>query len=211
MKKIVLDQYETVIFDFDGVILDSNKVKKNSISYSVEGILNSEKRSTFVDYFVRFNGVPRREKIEKFVSANEVDLVLGRYEEQLQIELYRAKLMPGVKDYIQKVSTLSAVKKIYVLSGGEVDEIKLLLKYHSLDGYFDGVYAAPYRKEQNFEIISPNFPVLFFGDSLVDYRVALQMNLDFVFVYGATNVVNWKLEINKDQIVAAIENFTGEI
>jgi len=211
MKKIVLDQYETVIFDFDGVILDSNKVKKNSIFNSVEGILNSEKRSTFVDYFVRFNGVPRREKIEKFVSANEVDLVLGRYEEQLQIELYRAKLMPGVKDYIQKVSTLSAVKKIYVLSGGEVDEIKLLLKYHSLDGYFDGVYAAPYRKEQNFEIISPNFPVLFFGDSLVDYRVALQMNLDFVFVYGATNVVNWKLEINKDQIVAAIENFTGEI
>ena len=44
--------YKTYIFDFDGVILDSNFIKKNAISKSVTSFIDDIEKITFVEYFI---------------------------------------------------------------------------------------------------------------------------------------------------------------
>ena len=59
IDQIDLNGYKTMIFDFDGVILDSNNVKRDAIKMAVEGVLDQRQTTEFVGYFVRYNGVPR--------------------------------------------------------------------------------------------------------------------------------------------------------
>ena len=55
--------------------------------------------------------------------------------------------------------------------------------------------------------MNPTPPSLFLGDSLVDYEVARMFSLDFVFVYGASNVSEWKSKIDQKEVVACVQNF----
>ena len=203
-----IDCYGTIIFDFDGVILDSNNVKKDAIGKAVECALDRGKSEEFVRYFVHHNGVPRREKVEKFVPKELVETVLEQYEVLLDQALFEATLIPGVRDFIEILSKHPKNPPLlYVLSGGEVGEIDRLLEYHDLAQYFDGVYAAPYRKEKNLNRMKLKPPILFFGDSLIDFEVARESCVDFVFVYGASNVLNWREEVDQDDTIAIIEDF----
>jgi len=97
---INLNQYSSVIFDFDGVILDSNFVKKSAIGQAVEGVLSVEKAQEFVDYFVSLNGVPREVKVAKYVPMAQYEYVLNKYEGIIEKELKCAQLIPGVVETI---------------------------------------------------------------------------------------------------------------
>jgi len=205
---IRIKKYKSIIFDFDGVIIDSNNIKKNAIQKAASSVLSDTDLINFVSYFVRYNGVPRGEKIKKFVDDSNVNMVLERYEKILDYELDNAPLISGVKDFIINISSLDdSDTKLYVLSGGEVSEINNLLDRHQIKEYFHEVYAAPNRKEDNLIEMKIDSPTLFFGDSLVDYRVSREFNLDFVFVYGATSVLEWKSQIDQDVLIASIKDF----
>ena len=75
---IKLNKYKSVIFDFDGVILDSNNIKKESIREAAFGILSQQKLNEFVTYFTDNNGIPREGKIAKFIVGNDFNEVLKK-------------------------------------------------------------------------------------------------------------------------------------
>ena len=200
-----LKNYKTIIFDFDGVILDSNSIKKLAIQSSVENILDEVTTKEFVDYFVNLNGVPREQKIAKYLPVAEHNNVLKNYEEILDVNLKDANLICGVKELIQNLYALKI--KLYVLSGGAQIEVINLLKFFGLFNYFDGVFGGPKNKEQNLEHKKNKKPVLYFGDSKVDYAVSKEHHFDFVFVYGASSIKNWQDETKNWDISRIIKNF----
>jgi len=182
---INLDKYESIIFDFDGVILDSNNIKKNAIRESVTGVLSSDKVTDFVNYFISLNGIPRELKIAKFIPKEKYEYVLEKYENILSDALRDAKLIPGVKEYIFAISRLK--KNKIVLSGGTQSEVLESLQNHSLDSFFDNILGGPKTKEENLQSLYLPGPVIYFGDSEVDYSISVKNNFDFVFVYGASS------------------------
>ena len=204
---ICLDSYKSIIFDFDGVIVDSNGIKKRAITDAVTGILSTNDVKSFVNYFTQNNGLPRRLKIDKFIKAEFAEEVLQRYEAILKSSLLHAPLIPGVKEFIQDLSSLSDSAPMYVLSGGEFPEIEKILKYHDLFYYFDGIFASPNNKEQNLALMKLEYPVVFFGDSQIDYHTALNASIDFVFVYGATDWQDWRSTIELDSNVSQLQDF----
>ena len=211
-KDVSIGRYNTIIFDFDGVVLDSNNIKRDAIKEAVNGVLKEKDVGEFVDYFIRYNGIPRRDKVEKFITRSSVEIVLRRYEEHLKVSLFKASLIPGVRDFIKKIIDCGNEDvKLFILSGGEVNEIEQLLEYNDLSGYFDGVYAAPYHKAENLHRMDLIEPVIFFGDSKVDYETACSEGIDFVFVYGATNMKDWKSKIDRKIAISIIEDFTRSI
>ena len=113
--------YNSFIFDFDGVILDSNNIKKAAIREAVQGVLSSKKAEEFVSYFVGLNGIPREEKIATYVPKEKYEFVLNKYEHIIDKELENAKLIPGVKSFIKSLSKLQ--KNMIVLSGGTQTEV----------------------------------------------------------------------------------------
>jgi phosphoglycolate phosphatase-like HAD superfamily hydrolase len=200
-------KYNSFIFDFDGVILDSNNIKKIAIGKAVQGVLSSQKAREFVDYFVSLNGIPREVKIEKYVPKGQFLQVLSKYEKILDKKLKDAKLIPGVVNIIENIFKLD--KSMIVLSGGAQEEVLNLLKKKGLDNYFNGVYGGPKNKEDNLNELSLNKPVLYFGDSEVDYLVSKNNGFDFVFVYGASNIVDWENKVMNWQLVKSVSNFNN--
>ena len=61
--------------------------------------------------------------------------------------------------------------------------------------FSEGIYGSPSSKHEIIEkkIKNKNFyPALFLGDSLYDIQTAKKYNLDFIFVYGWTDLKEWK-------------------
>jgi len=197
--------YSTVIFDFDGVIMDSNGIKKNAITKAIDGILPVNQEREFIQYFVNLNGVPREVKIAQYVSENKYNIVLEKYETILNKELKKAALIPGVKKTIQALSKLN--KTLIVLSGGTQQEVFQLLSDRDLAHYFDGVYGGPKDKQENLSELNLIKPILYFGDSEVDYLLSKSNDFDFVFVSGASSISNWKEKVKEWKGVKTIDNF----
>jgi phosphoglycolate phosphatase-like HAD superfamily hydrolase len=207
MKKINLEKYNSFILDFDGVILDSNNIKKAAIAESVQAVLSQEKVIEFVDYFVGLNGVPREEKIAKYAPKDKYEYVLKKYEDIINLKLKDAKLISGVKNFIKTLNDLK--KNLVVLSGGTQSEVLQLLADRGLSENFNGVYGGPKNKEENLQGLILESPVLYFGDSQVDYEVAKNNSFDFVFVYGASNILDWRSKVKEWQIDMFINDFSN--
>ena len=171
-----INSYDIVIFDFDGVIVDSNEIKKESITLATEKHSSKEKALIFTKYFVSNNGIPRKIKIENFFNRKVSTKILKDYkkilvekESEIKINLEFLKIFTKIK-----------IKKI-ILSGGEKDEIESLLYKNNLAKKFDLILTSPKTKNENLKWANLRGKILFIGDSKIDYKVSLTYNLDFIF------------------------------
>ena len=197
--------YNTYIFDFDGVIFDSNNIKKNAIKKVASDLLSQENAEEFISYFIKNNGVPRQQKISKFFPKQIYQEALSSYEKLLDEDLKKAKPVPGVIKFIQKIASLN--KEMIILSGGELNEIFFLLREFGLESYFSSVLAGPNSKSENLKRVTIINPAIYFGDSAEDYKTSQKNNFDFIFISGYTNISNYKKEIATWNIIHTIMDF----
>ena len=200
-----INKYSNYIFDFDGVIFDTNFIKKKAIYESAKKYLNTNDLNKFVNYFLNNSGIPRELKIFIFFDKINLKKIQNKYSEILQKNLLLANKVPGIINLLNKITKFN--KKIHILSGGNLDEISMLLKNNKMLKYFDKILAGPDGKQQNLEKINLNNNTIFFGDSYHDYEIALQNDLDFVFVYGFSIQEDWKQTIDKNKCLSIVKNF----
>ena len=81
----LINSYNLVIFDFDGVIVDSNEIKKKCIYMSVKKNTSKFHATKFTEYFVSNNGIPRKIKIEKYFNKKRSHKILNDYNELLKL------------------------------------------------------------------------------------------------------------------------------
>ena len=92
-----------------------------------------------------------------------------------------------------------------IASGGDQEELRFLFKEKSITSYFDGgIYGSPSSKHQIIEKKLKNkhfLPALFLGDSLYDIQTAQKFHLDFIFVYGWTDLKDWKKICDENNLI----------
>ena len=66
------------------------------------------------------------------------------------------------------------------------------------------------NKEENLQGLLLDKPVLYFGDSEVDYLVSKNNGFDFVFVYGASNIIDWRSKMKEWRVIKSISDFSNE-
>ncbi|MEP4053458.1 MAG: HAD family hydrolase [Litorimonas sp.] len=194
-----LRDYASLVFDCDGVLLNSNKIKTEAF-YEVALPFGSDYAKMLVDYHIEHGGISRFEKFKHFCdtilpdkqTAKSIDLV-ERYAEIVYEKLLASTVAPGLKDL--RVATSSA--RWYIVSGGKQSELRAVFKAKGLDQLFDGgIYGSPDDKIEIFkrEIAAGNMilPALYLGDSKYDYYSSQQNGLDFVFVSGWSEVSEWE-------------------
>lgn len=192
-----LESYDSIFFDCDGVILDSNQIKSKAF-YKVALKYGADIAQEFVDYHKENGGVSRYKKIEYLHKTISKDFDSKVYEQSLkefgeivQEELISSNLVPGVKELLSNLSS----PDLYIVSGGNQEELVSTFKIKSLSGYFDAIGGSPATK---FEIIDkfkskkPYKNSLFIGDSRLDYEVAMHYKMDFMFIYGVTEFHDWQ-------------------
>ena len=67
MSKVDLAQYQTLVFDCDGVILNSNKIKTQAF-YKVAKVYGYEPAQKLKDYHVQNGGISRYQKFEYLLT-----------------------------------------------------------------------------------------------------------------------------------------------
>lgn len=204
MKDFNPNKYKTIIFDLDGVLFDSNHIKGNNIYRASCEFVEIKVAQKFCSYFTGLNGIPRGVKINNFFPNNPemTKALLDRYNQLNQDTIFEAPLTPGVKEFLRWCKERCT---LFVLSGGEENEINKLLSENKLSAYFQKIMGGPLNKSQNLEVAHYEQPVLYFGDSKVDFETAQKFNFDFVFVYGYTQFTEWK-EFFKDKNIEITEN-----
>lgn len=199
-----LPRYREIFFDLDGVLLDSNGIKRDNIRRAVV-----HKGEAFADQFVRFftenNGLPREQKIARFFQEAEAQKVVRAYSQLNAFRLAEAEFVPGIRDLLEFLSTQR--KPLTVFTGGEEEEARTLLRQVGIYDFFEDVCGGPRTKSENYDRRQHSAPILMFGDSESDYQFSKSKGLDFVFVYGYTQFREWQAFFRRRSIKAAIQDF----
>jgi phosphoglycolate phosphatase-like HAD superfamily hydrolase len=197
-----LKPYKTLVFDCDGVILDSNKLKTQAyydtaISYGA----NKAQAQALVDHHVQYGGISRYPKYELFlreimgqtVTDEALKTLLERFAYEIHRGLLNCKMAPELEDL--REATPDA--RWMLVSGGDQAELRTLFAERGIDGIFDaGIFGSPDNKDMILarEIANGNLAMqaIFFGDSRYDHQAAIRAGLDFVFVSGWTELGEWQ-------------------
>lgn len=198
---IDIKQYKTIVFDCDGVILDSNVVKTEAYFRTAKALGASDKQAqALVDYHVRLGGISRYHKFDYYlreilyqpVADDAVQALLDEFAEELKAGLLECKITEDL-DALREASKQA---NWMILSGGDQEEIRDLFVARKLDHLFNGgLFGSPDNKDEVLarEISAGNiqFPALFVGDSKYDFEAATTAKMDFVFVTDWTEVADW--------------------
>jgi beta-phosphoglucomutase-like phosphatase (HAD superfamily) len=186
-----LRKYRQVIFDCDGVILNSNDVKSEAFSKSLAGE-SVELIQEFIDYHKNNGGVSRFVKFEHFFRnikkqkhyKSDLNKALKKYSKLSLEGLLLSDEIDGVRSVLKFLNVLNI--DCFVVSGGEQNEVRLALKSQGLSQYFKGVYGSPMTKQEHLLNIKPT-ESLYFGDAVSDYVAATVFDMDFVYISGASD------------------------
>lgn len=187
-----LGVYDLVVFDCDGVVLDSNKVKTEAFYNSVRSYGEGNAQA-LVDYHVRNGGVSRYIKFEYFLtdilkkepSKEEVESLLSRFSSEVK----KGLMSCDVADGLDRLREKSRQAKWLIVSGGDQEELREIFAARKLDRFFDGgIFGSPDTKDTILSrVINSQTLIgaaLFIGDSKYDYEAATRAGMDFTFVKG---------------------------
>lgn len=194
------ERFATLVFDCDGVILNSNRIKTDAFR-QVALRFGPDAADALVQFHVRRGGVSRYRKFEHLLVdilgqtgvEQEVQVLAKEYGDRVYCELLRCSMAPGLQE-LRKATTGQAWM---VVSGGDEAELRRVFKARGLDALFDrGIYGSPAAKDVILqrELSSHNLerPALFVGDSRYDHEVAHGAGLQFVFVHGWSEFQGWQ-------------------
>jgi phosphoglycolate phosphatase-like HAD superfamily hydrolase len=216
IKTVDIKQYKTIVFDCDGVVLNSNIVKTEAYFRTAKKFGATDAQAqVLVDYHVKLGGISRYHKFDWFVrhvlqqailqtkemqndalqkSATDaaIQALLAVFSDELADGLMQCDLAKGLFDLRDKNTA-----NWLILSGGDQLEIRELFAKRKIAHLFNGgLFGSPDNKDEVLarEIANENIqlPALFIGDAKYDFEAASRAGLDFVFMSDWTEVPNWQ-------------------
>jgi phosphoglycolate phosphatase-like HAD superfamily hydrolase len=204
----VIENYKTLIFDCDGVILNSNKVKTQAF-YDATKHLGYEAAQALQDHHVQNGGISRYAKFKYFIT----EILNQDFDEALNHELLQ-RFAQSVKKGLMSCEVAEGLDELraktvhanwLIVSGGDQAELREVFAARGLDKYFNGgIFGSPYDKDAILKNETKNRNIigrsLFLGDSMYDYEVANKAKMDFIFISNWTEVKDWKKWICENEI-----------
>jgi phosphoglycolate phosphatase-like HAD superfamily hydrolase len=207
--------YKVAIFDCDGVILNSNRIKSDAFAMA----LSSEEKNLvndFIIYHQKNGGVSRYIKFEYFFKTIkkcsnyklDLDIALKCYAKLSKKGLLECEEVPGVRQILKYFNDNNI--PCFVASGGDQNEVISVLKERKLFSYFKDVYGSPLSKIENLGIIDSknklHTPGVYFGDARSDMLASDEFNLKFIFISGCSE---WKegLKFCDDNNISNYDDF----
>ena len=184
-----------IIFDFDGVILNSHKIKTIGF-YEIFKVYGETKAIRAQKYHIKNIGVSRFKKF-KFIIKNILK------DKTITLDFLNKKF----NDYcIKKIKTLKLSKDLsnffliyhdkydlFISTATPEMDIKHILKEKKIYKYFKKVYGSPTTKINHIKMIKKkNQKIIFIGDSLEDYKASLVTKTFFVLKQHNENKNHFK-------------------
>jgi len=170
-----------IVFDCDGVILESMDVKTKAFGMTVEEY-GPEAVSRLIDYHIAHGGISRYKKFEWFykevlqqsIDEDKLSKLAERFKNIAFEGVMSAPMVPGA---LKTIEALHDRIPIYVASGAPHEELKQVLHARNLIRFFKGVYGFPPGKTELLQRIIEQeganaADTLMVGDSSTDLAAA---------------------------------------
>lgn len=209
---------KAIIFDFDGVILESAAIKTNAFAEVVRDY-PKEQAEEFVRYHMSHMGISRHVKFRYFIeeilhetySDDKEKILADKFSDIVYEKVMHCDYVPGAREFLEQCYQKY---DFYIATGTPEEEIRQILDGRDLAKFFKGVYGTPGKKEDivanilNMNHYSPE-EVIFVGDAETDLKAANRNNLHFVGRNTPENIETFRDIANKvddlRQIVAMIQ------
>ncbi|MCF6331151.1 MAG: HAD hydrolase-like protein [Sulfurimonas sp.] len=185
---------KTVLWDFDGVILDSMKIKGDGFLELFKDYSNDFRQKLYKYHFEN-GGVSRFDKIKYFY--NDVLMKDITEEEILQLAkkfgmIIKKKINDKnnlIEDSMNFIKANYTKYNFHIVSGAEHNELNNLCNYLKLTKYFITIDGSPTKKEILVKNIFDKYSyekeqTILIGDAMTDYNASIKNGIKF---YGYNN------------------------
>jgi beta-phosphoglucomutase-like phosphatase (HAD superfamily) len=204
------NKVKILIFDFDGVIVESNNIKDQAFEIIFK---RYPKHYNQLIKFHRDNvSVSRYEKFDYLLKVtsneNDVNLKSSLLEDFSLITLNLIKTVPFVEGVVDFLQSIHNKIPVYLASVTPIADLESILLNLKINAYFKKVYGCPpwVKSDAIAEIIRTEnvlpVEVLLIGDSYGDQRAAKINNINFI---GRDS----GLSFEKPYPLKVISNFIG--
>jgi len=182
--------WESIIFDFDGVLVESGDIKTQAFADLYQSYGNTIVSE--VIHFHKLNGGLSRYKKFRYFQQNLLKKPPLTQSEEEELDKSFSKLVveavidsdpvPGANEFVRIEASRIP---LFIASGTPEEELNTIVTRRGLDPYFTEVRGSPKLKETLIaEILSTHEltpkHVLMIGDALIDYQSAQANNVAFL-------------------------------
>lgn len=188
---------KNILFDFDGVILDSMKIKGDGFvelfsQYNKLDVKELEK------YHYENGGISRFKKIEYFfknilnrgITEVEVNELADKFGNIISKNLFNDENL--ILDSVEYIKSNHKKYNLHIVSGAEHHELNMLCKKFELEQFFLSIEGSPTSKPTLVSNILKRYSykpseTILIGDSINDLKAAEDNNIRF-FGYNNENL-----------------------
>ena len=177
-----------VVFDCDGVLLDSVGIKTRAFAQVAEPF-GAEAHDRLLLFHHLHGGVSRYEKFRwlytdvlgRQPSAQEVDTLARRFADCVAEEVRHCPIIAGAQETLER---WHGTLPLFVCSGTPQEELQAILRARGLAHFFTGMYGTPPKKAALLQhivdecLILPD-EALMVGDASTDMRAAEAVGTQF--------------------------------
>ncbi|MCI0395261.1 MAG: HAD hydrolase-like protein [Chloroflexi bacterium] len=181
-------QLKAIIFDFDGVILESGDIKTQAFlelfaDYPDHqpAILQHHLANLGVSRYDKFAWI-YRELLARPLAEAERERLGCDFSAIVLDKVLRCPFVPGALDALQ---LLQPHYCLFVASGTPQEELEFIVRRRNLNGYFAEVWGAPCKKAEIIRGILERHGLepeetMMVGDGLSDYEAAVATRVGFI-------------------------------
>lgn len=184
-----MSRFDAVVFDFDGVLVESVNVKTQAFAALYSGY-----GSAVVEQVVAFHlangGLSRYEKFHYFhnkllgihLSHEEENRLAAEFNARVEAAVVAAPWVEGAEEFLAKYHTAIP---LFVASGTPEEELKRILQKRHISHYFRAAFGSPAKKGAILRSILESggyrpAKVLMIGDALLDLEGAEEAGTCFL-------------------------------
>lgn len=192
-------KYRHIIFDFDGVLVESNEIRFNGFRKLFKNYPQGEVEK-LVGYAKANGGVSRYKKIEYFfdtirqepITDESVNRWAAQFSELVEQDVVEAKSVAGSLEFLEENSSLF---DFAIVSGSDQVELRRICKKRKIDHFFKAILGSPVEKKDNISVLLSELNwshdrSVYVGDSNNDLEAAKSNNLDFVG--RCSGLIDWE-------------------
>ena len=192
-------KYQHIIFDFDGVLAESNEIRFNGFRKLLKDYPQDQVEQ-LVQYAKANGGVSRYKKIIFFfnvirkepISSKSVNDWADQFSKLVKRDVTEARPVKGSLDFLKKYFNHF---DFAIVSGSDQKELREVCRDRGIDHFFKSILGSPVEKKNNIAALLSDLNwehsnSLYVGDSHNDLEAAEANSVDFIGRYSG--LTDWK-------------------